>query len=409
MYPFVVQVIKERIDILQKHHQESEEEKRIAAQDLFNLCNSLKAYNAKLEGLKKGIIIKNKENLEKTLFEEVDPAPWQELEKALNQSKEYFQAYQLLEGVGSRYSKLYIMAKQLVRAADERSLPNEKRLREYSDTMLPVLELSLFSNEPIYMSLERVMLYDALTRVQKLLGDKHPAVKAMLQGKNVERVVSFLLGETELAKESVRRRLYNNPELVKKSYDPLIVFARTMDKFSRALRERYENELESIEKESYAKIMESLFARYGESLYPDATFTLRLSVGTMAGYREFGSDVIPMTTLGGAFEKAEIHNGEEAYQLPKSWRDAESRLDKSVPFNFVSTNDLIGGNSGSPVINKDAEIVGLVFDGNAQAFLWNFEFDQTQGRAINVHSEAIREALTKIYDAQPLCSELFSQ
>lgn len=407
-YPFVIQTIKEKIEVLYNFQQESDENKRIAAQDLFSLRNSLKSFKAKYAGLMTTPIIKNKEKFEVTLFAEVDEQPWLDLRQALNQSKEYYQAYLLLEGLGSRYSKLYSVAKNLVRVSQERSLPNEKRLKEYTDSMLPALELALFSNEPTYMSLERVMLVDGLTRVQRLLGDKHPAVKAMLQGKSVQQAVSFLLGETELSNVSVRLKLYNNPELVKKSLDPMIVFAKKVDQYARAFREKYENELESVEKESYSKIMEAIFARHGESLYPDATFTLRLSVGTMTGYREYGSTIKPTTTLGGAFEKAEANKEDVDYELPKSWRDATSRLDKSVPFNFISTNDLIGGNSGSPVINKDAEIVGLVFDGNAQAFLWNFEFDQTQGRAISVHSQAIKEALTKIYDAESLSNELFS-
>lgn len=405
-FPFIKRLIEEKVECLQRFSQQSEENARIASQDLFSLQNSLKVYKAKVSGLQTTSIIKNRIAFEQKLFSDDEKEPLDRLQASFSELNKYYMALQVLEGAGSRHSKLFIWAKQLVRLSDELQKPNEKRLKEYSDTQMPLLELSLLSQEPVYLELERVMLADGLTRFEKVLGQEHDAVKAAFGSKSVEEIVSGLVAGTQLQDLQFRKTLYQNPQLVKTSEDPFIKLARALDPYSRAIRERYENEHESQEKESYTKIMDKIFERYGESLYPDATFTLRLSVGKMASYEECGNKIAVHTSFASLFESSKAHEGQDPYLLPKSWRERKECLNMATPFNFISTNDIIGGNSGSPVLNKDAEVVGLIFDGNKQAFFWNFEYEDLHGRAVSVHAQAILEALSKIYGADSLVTEI---
>ncbi len=185
------------------------------------------------------------------------------------------------------------------------------------------------------------------------------------------------------------------------------MFARALDPYARKVRTQEENELESAQNESYNAIAEKVFKRFGESIYPDATFTLRLSMGVMKGYHENKAFIEPMTTLSGLYRLASQHQFKAPFEIPLSWQKKSSLLSKSqVPFNFVSTNDIVGGNSGSPVVNVKGELVGLIFDGNIQSLTWDYEFDETQGRAVSVHSQGILEALKTVYGAEPLIREL---
>ena len=404
--PLFLELIDEKIACLTKFGKGSDENARQAAQDIFSLRNVEKVFKATVGALRDKGIIEARVAAERELFSRLDKTPWLKLESALADSKNYYPAYHVLEGAGSRYCKLYAYAKHLVRLAEEKAKPNTLRFAEYTDSELPALELLLFSGEPIYKNQERAVLVDSLQRLIKTLGASHPLVKSILQGDGVEKYADELISSTELADVEARRRLYENPALIEKSSDPMIRLAKAVDPYARQLRRTYENEFESVQNDSYAKIMDSLFALHGESVYPDATFTLRLSVGTMKGYKQAGKTVAPWTTLGGAFALSAAKNNKEPYQLPPSWLAMEGRLHKDTPFNFVSTNDIIGGNSGSPVLNQQGEVVGVVFDGNVHAFMWNYEYDDHEARAISVHSQAVIEVLQNVYDADRLVQEL---
>ena len=187
--------------------------------------------------------------------------------------------------------------------------------------------------------------------------------------------------------------------------DPLIELARSLDQEERRLRAANE-ELDEIERQAYAQIAEVMFAIEGESVYPDATFSLRLAFGVVSGYEENGKPVPAFTTMGGAFEHQKAHGDAMPWVLPESWHDAEGKFQGSTPLNFVCTADIIGGNSGSPVVNKDLELVGLIFDGNIQSLTSDFFYSDQQGRAISVHAGAITTALRHIYDAKHIADEL---
>jgi len=395
--PFILNFLSEKIACLQKFGERSEEHSRLASNLLHSYQNSHKVYNAFNEGMKNSSLIERKSKAESLLFETLNPSQlkaWTTLDSSLKEEQTNFFAYIVLERFGgSHFSKLFTWARYLVRAAEERALPNEERLHEYQESELPALELDLFSTEPIYPELEIVLLSDSLDRVNKLLH--------LEENDGEEMVRASKLNDLEY-----RKQLYESVEELKNSTDPLILLAKALDPFARELREYVENDFNGVQKESYAQITQILFDRYGESIYPDATFTLRLSMGSMQGYVEEGEWLDPMTTIDGVFEDAEAHTGEFPYTLPTSWSDNEGVLEGSTPFNFVSTHDIIGGNSGSPVINAQGEVVGLIFDGNRHTFLWDFEFDQTVGRAISVHSAVILESLQNVYEAQALADEI---
>lgn len=406
--PLILQLIEEKASCLTQFGEQSSEHRRISAQDLYALRNAEKVYRATYEALKSGSVIEAKKIFERDLFAEVNPKPWLVLEAKLQEAKKYYLEYSLFEGMASRYCKLYAYAKHLVRLADEKAKPSEKRYAEYIDSELASLEQQLLANEPLYKNLEQAVLINSFKRVVNSLPADHPAVALILQGESVESRAQKLVADTKLGDASYRKTLYENLYEVKNSQDPMIQLARALDPISRHVRAKYEQELESVENESYAQIMQSIFARYGDSIYPDATFTLRLSVGTMQGYVENQKNLEPFTALGGVYAHAQAKNAGDRYRLPTTWLEKEGKVDKQVPFNFVSTHDIIGGNSGSPVINKDGELVGVVFDGNAHTFFWNYEFNDVQARAVSVHSEAIIEVLKSIYNAHALVQEIIS-
>ena len=193
---------------------------------------------------------------------------------------------------------------------------------------------------------------------------------------------------------------------IQSSKDPMIQLARLVDAPARQLRKTYEEKVEEPQRQAYARIAKARFAIFGTDVYPDATFTLRLAFGMVKGYAQGGQQIPPWTDIAGAYRRAAEHNNRPPFDLPKSWLDRKNQLDLATPMNFVFTADIIGGNSGSPVVNRNAELVGIIFDGNIQSLVWDFVFDDQQGRAVAVHSSAIVEGLRKVYQATALADEL---
>ena len=251
------------------------------------------------------------------------------------------------------------------------------------------------------------MLGDSLAQMQDALGADNAAVKAALGGKSSDEVAKEVIGGTKLDDPAVRKQLYEGGKAaVDASTDPLIVLMRNVDPAARAVRKRYDDEVDAVESRDGAIIAKARFEQSGFNQPPDATFTLRLSYGAAKGYEENGKKIPYLTTMDGAFQHADEHGNKPPYNLAESWTKMKPKLTLSTPLNFVSTADIIGGNSGSPTINKDGEVVGIIFDGNIQSLVWNFFFDERQGRAVSVDSRGIIEALRKIYGANPLADEL---
>jgi hypothetical protein len=413
-YPSRLAIYKRRIAMLQKFSAESVENARIAQEDLFGLQNSQKAINGYYEGLKDVAVLaqmdKAEREREKAYMDKHhgEPNPWEGISNAVKVNREIYDALTYVERMRGFYSvHLTSYARNLVRLAEEKSKPNSDRLREYRDSALPSLEQQLFSTAPIYKILETATLAVSMAQMQEALGPDDAAVKASLSGKSPEEAAKALIAGTKLEDVAVRKQLYEGGKAaVDASTDPLIVLMRNVDPEARAVRKRFDDEVDAVVRRDGAAIARARFAQTGFTQPPDATFTLRLSYGTVKGYEENGKKIPYFTTFGGAFQHAEEHGNKPPFNLAGSWPKMKSKLNLETPLNYVSTADIIGGNSGSPTVNKAGEVVGIIFDGNIQSLVLNFYYDDRQARAVHVDSRGIIEALRKIYGADALANEL---
>ncbi|HLM47545.1 MAG TPA: S46 family peptidase, partial [Myxococcaceae bacterium] len=331
-------------------------------------------------------------------------AAWDNIARATDTLRDMRVRLRLLEQGAGAGSDLFSHARLLARSAEELPKPNEQRLEEFAESRQPELEQQLSSPAPVYPQLEQALLTFYLVRLREQLGPDDPVVKKVLGKQSPEALARKLVSGSKLASPQVRRQLYQGgPEALRAAKDPMLELVRSLDAEARAIRERYEQEVASVLDKNGELIARARFEAYGTSTYPDATFTLRLSFGQVKGFAEDGKQVEPFTFLSGLYERA---TGEPPFRLPPSWLKAKPRLELQTPFNFVSTNDIIGGNSGSPIFNKEAEIVGIVFDGNRQSLGGEYGFDETGNRTVSVHSEGILEGLRKVYDARRLLEEL---
>jgi hypothetical protein len=412
-YPTRLGIYKRRIDRLNKFSTESPENARIAQEDIFGLENSQKAITGYLEGVSNRAAMSKKEQAEREQERQYleknpgAPNPWDEIAGAVKVEHEIYDALTYLERMRGFNSNLAMIARNLIRVATEKTKPNGLRLREYRDSALPSLEQKMFSTAPVYKSLETVTLGDSLAQMQEVLGADNLAVKTALHRKSPEEAAKELISGTKLEDVAVRKQLYTGGQAaIEASTDPLIVLMRNVDSEARAIRKRFDDQVEAVERRNGALITKARFAQTGFTQPPDATFTLRLSYGAVRGYTENGKKVPYTTTLGGAFEHAAAHGDKPPYELPESWIKAKPNLNLATPFNYVSTADIIGGNSGSPTVNKAGEVVGIIFDGNIQSLANNFYYDDEQQRAVHVDSRGIIEALRKVYGAEALANEL---
>jgi Peptidase S46 len=413
-YPSALKYYARRIELLQNFSKESEENARIAKEDIFGLQNSQKAITGYDSGLTDKSIMDQKAADEAKLRASFKadpknagfPDPWNEIVEAVKVNQSIYPSLTYLERLRG-FPRLPQLARTLVRAAEEKPKANADRLREFRDSALPSLEQQLFSTEPIYKNLEIVLLADALTEIQTTLGDDNADVQKLLQGKPTAEAAKDLITNTKLDDVAVRKQLYEGgQQAIEASTDPLITLMRAIDPGARAVRKQYEDKVESVVRRDGATIAKARFAQSGFNQPPDATFTLRLSYGQVKGYQENGKAIPFDTNLGGAYEHAAEHNNQPPFNLPESWMMSKSKLNLKTPLNFVSTADIIGGNSGSPTVNKNGEVVGIIFDGNIQSLPWNFAYSDAQGRAVSVDSRGIQEALRKIYGATALADEL---
>ena len=335
------------------------------------------------------------------------PDSWEEIAQAMKLQRDIYPQLAYLERMRGFAGHLPQIARALVRVAVEKTKPNQDRLREYRDSALPSFEQQLFSTEPIYKNLDQVLLADSLAEMQDALGKNHPDVQKVLNGRTPEDTAKDMIANTKLDDVAFRKQLYTaGKAAVEASADPLMIVMRAIDPDARAVRTQYDDKIDSVVRRDGTLIAQARFAQSGFTQPPDATLTLRLSYGAVKGYEENGKAVLYETNIGGAYLHAAEHNSQPPYNLPESWLKAKPRLDLKTPLNFVSTADIIGGNSGSPTVNQKGEVVGIIFDGNSQSLPWNFGYRDLQGRAVSVDSRGIQEALRKIYGATALADEL---
>lgn len=390
-----------------------EEQARQAQNDLFGVENSFKALRGRQTTLNDPAVFEAKRKEEESLkaFVAADPKlseeigdPWSAIAEATRVSREIETAYNMLEGAGGFRTGYFGLARTLVRGADERAKPNADRLREFGEAGLPRVEQGLFAERPLYPDFEIVKLGWSLSKLREELGADHPVVRQVLGKDSPQQLAERVIRGTKLGDVAVRRALWEGGvDAIAKSDDPMIALARAVDPAARELRARYEREVQAVTQQAAEKIARARFAQLGTGVYPDATFSLRLSYGAVQGWEWAGETVPAMTQIRGLYERA---TGSDPYKLAPSWESSREKLDLDLPMNFVSTNDIIGGNSGSPVINAKAEVVGLVFDGNIHSLGGAFWYDARINRSVSVHSAVMIEALRKVYDADHLADEI---
>ena len=306
------------------------------------------------------------------------------------------------------FGNLFEYARLLLRAVDERTKPNGERIPQFRDSALDSLELELFSSEPIYDDYETLRLTDSLTDFATQFGADDPLVKKVLGGKSPHDRAVELVSGTKLKDVAVRKDLYaKDAAALQAAHDPMIDVARLLDGPAREAKKIHDAQ-DEIKKQAYSEIAKARFAIEGTGSNPDATFTLRLSYGTVRGYEQDGKQIPAFTDFAGLYQRSAEHDNRPPFDLAKRWVDKKASLNLATHFNFVSDADIIGGNSGSPVVNKENEFVGIIFDGNIQSLVLNCIYTDTQARAVSVDSAAIIEALRNVYDAQPLVDELLS-
>ena len=418
-FPYLLQRLNRLEVLLMAFSARNEENARQAREFLFGVQNSRKARVGGLAALLDPDLMARKKEQEKKLRAKAKEDAslkdardaWDRIAAAQKVRAANMREYTLLEGArggaAGFNSELFDIARTLLRAAEEKPKPNSRRLREFRDSNLESLEFQLFSEAPIYDNFEKVKLTDGLTFLANELGADNPLVKKVLAGKSPSERAYELVSGTKLKDVKLREKLYKGgKEAVNASHDPMIELARLVDPEARKVRKTIESEVEEVQRQAYAEIAKVKFALEGTSTYPDATFTLRLSFGQVKGYEEDGKHIPFETTFTGLYKRSAEHHNREPFNLPPRWVEKKDRLNLKTPLNFVSTADIIGGNSGSPVINRRAEVVGLIFDGNIQSLALDFAYSDEQARALAVHSSGIVEALRKVYDAGALADEL---
>lgn len=412
--PFRLNALKRAEVLLEAWSARSEENSRRAKDELFGVKNSRKALDGRLAGLLDpelmGAKVKAeadfKARLKGSAEHEGALAAYDKLAAATKTIAAQATRQNFLEGGMAFNAESFGIARTLLRAAEERPKPNGERLREFGDSGKASLELGLFSEKPIHNDLEILTLTDSLTQFAGQFGAADPLVKKVLAGKSPRARAAELIIGTRVRDVTLRKKLYEGgAKAVTAANDPMIEVARMVDEEARALRKVFEEQNEA-KQQAHAAISRARNALLGTAGYPDATFTLRLSFGTVNGYDEDGKTIAPITTFRSLYQRADEMNSRPPFDLPPLWQKRKSKLTALTPFNFVSTCDIIGGNSGSPVVNRECEFVGIIFDGNLQSLPWDYAFGDKQGRATSVHSAAIIESLTKVYAAKEVAREL---
>lgn len=413
-FPYTLARLKRLETLLIAWGARSEENARRARDDLFGAQNSRKARDGGLAGLQDPVLIRKKTDAEQQFrtrlalngeFAEASTA-YDKIAAAQAVIRQHALRLRLLEGEHGFAGESFALARTLLRAGEERPKPNGERFKEFTDSEKQSFELQLFSDKPIFEDYETLRLADSLTFLAEQLGYNDPLVQSVLAGRSPRTRAAELIRTTKVRDVAFRNKLYEGgAAAVTAAKDPMIELARLVDPEARELRKLIEAQDEA-KQQAHAAIARARFKLEGTGKYPDATFTLRLSFGPVAGYEEDGKKVPALTTFAGLYQRSAEMNNKPPFDLPARWLKKKDALNLTTPFNFVSTADIIGGNSGSPVVNRAGEFVGIIFDGNLQSLVLDFAYDDVQARALSVHSSAILEALNKVYGVKDLAREL---
>ena len=411
--PTSLAVLTRRLKVLREYASRGSEQAREASELIFDLENSLKAYTGEFQGLKDPAVMSKKVADERALRDKVEShadwksaygSAWDDVSKAEAARRKLYDEQRFAQTRGSQLAGLGL---KIVQYVQETQKPDGERLPGFHDAQLPSLRMSLLSPAPIYVSMEEVLLIDALQESLEKLGADQPFIKATLEGRTPRDAATALLENTKLTDAAVRKQLIDGgPNAIEQSTDPLIVLGRKLAPMAKATHETMEREVTGVETVAHENIGRARFAVYGTSVYPDATFTLRLSYGAVKGYPMNGTIAPYKTTFAGLYDRSASFDDKPPFNLTPKFAAARQKIDWALPLDFVTTNDIVGGNSGSPVVNREGELVGLIFDGNIESLVGRYIYDETRNRAVAVHSAAILQALRIVYDAGPLADEL---
>jgi hypothetical protein len=411
--PLNIRTMEHRLRTAKAYAALGPEQARQATRQIFGVENSLKAFRGMNQGLHDPTLIAKKRTDEEAFRALVASKPdwqaayghdWDAISGAESKYREMLKAVRF-RSLG--WSSLSLVALNIVQYVVEVKKPDGERLEGFHDSQLDSLRFQLFSPAPVYRDFEQAMLAGFLEASRDELGPDDPFVKEVLAGNSPGEVAKEAISETKLVDENFRKALIEGGDsAVEASTDPLIVLARKVDPWRRKMIKAYEDQVESVETPAGEGIGKARFAAYGKSLYPDATFTLRLSFGAVKGYPMNGTQAPPETTLYGLYDRAYSFGLKPPYNLPSRYLEWKASLDLTTPVDFVNTCDIIGGNSGSPVVNKRGELVGLIFDGNIEGLVGDYIYNEENNRAVAVHSRVMIEVLRKLYGAAPLADEL---
>jgi hypothetical protein len=414
-YPQILKSLKRRVEILKRYSAQGPEQARQAQGLIFSLENAIKALTGEYQGLMDKNLMAKREKEEREFRALVESKPewkqsygdaWDAIAAAVKEQRAMFKPLRF-RSLQRSFSELVGYAQTIVRYAAEVKKPDAERLNGFHEAQLASLKFELFSPAPVYPQMEEQLLADSLQESFAELGPNDPFIKEALGGRTPADEARRLITGTKLGDPAFRKSLVEGGEAaVASSNDPLIAWARKLDPMLREMHKWLKDNVESVETAAGEKIGKARFAVYGKSIYPDATFTLRLAYGTVKGYPFNGTIAPPRTTFYGLYDRAYSFDQKAPFDLPARYRERKDRFEISTPLNFVSTCDIIGGNSGSPVINRNGELVGLIFDGNIESLVGRFVYNEESNRAVAVHSAAMIEALRKLYDASALADEL---
>jgi Peptidase S46 len=418
LLPLRLKILNRTLDALQKYSANGTEQKRQAARPIFGLQNTLKVVNGQYNGLLDKNLMAGLQKREADFRAQVNSKPewkqayggaWSEIAEANKKSLSRLKELTLWNFHSPRAARLRMAsnALTLVQYVAEVKKPDGERLEGFHEAELESLRFQLLSPAPAYPEMEKVLLTQRLPDIFEELGAQDKFAAAVLNGKPLEQAVDALFATTKIGDAAFRKSLLEGGEAaVAASTDPMILMARRVDPLDRELQKWFEDNVQSVETTAGEKIGKARFAIYGKSTYPDATFTLRLSYGTVKGYPMNGTEAPPVTTFYGLYDRSDSFGGKPPFDLPERYSARRDKLDLSTRLNFVSTCDIIGGNSGSPVVNRKGEIVGLIFDGNIESLVSDFVYDGTKSRAVAVHTASMILALRQLYDAGSLADEI---
>ena len=410
--PLVLELLSSMNQTLTEYSKQGEEQARQAASRIFGLQNSLKAIGGERDALFDKETVAKKQSEEDAFRKMVMANPewrdqygkaWDAIDEAERKNASRVKQ-QMLRRLDSTLARV---AETIVEYVNEVKKPAGERLPGYQESQLESLRFNLFSPAPIYPAMEKAQLAGSLKLSLKELGSDDPFLKIVLDGRSPEQAASELVDGTKLSDPAVRKRLIEGGEAaVSQSSDSMIVLARKLDPLRRELIKWREDNVTSVMQRAGEQLGRARFAAYGKSTYPDATFTLRLSYGQVKGYPMNGTEAPPNTTFYGLYDRALSFGAKGPWALTDKLVERRDKLDLAAPVNFVTTNDIIGGNSGSPVVNREGELVGLIFDGNIESLAGDYVYNGRVNRAVAVHTAAMTEALRNLYAVPSVLREI---